>query len=169
MDGPQSPCYFQVLQSFYQSFSDCTKSTNHNWYNRHFLILLFFSIPLQSRGTYPSFDFFQFYYAFGRDTKVHNSASSFFFLFSLFIIRFNRLAAIWQFFCLSQPQKSFCVLFSRTEAVFCKYHLFVWSNFNFIIIIIIFYYYYTPCRFFPLALTGGLSLESEWQHVSSSQ
>ena len=28
--------YFQVLQSFYQSYGDCTKSTNYNWYNHHF-------------------------------------------------------------------------------------------------------------------------------------
>ena len=26
--------------------------------------------------------------------------------------------------------------------------------------------YFTPCKFFPLALTGGISLESEWQQVS---
>ena len=26
--------YLKVLQSLYQSFGDCTKSTNYNWYNR---------------------------------------------------------------------------------------------------------------------------------------
>ena len=31
------PCrYFQVLQSLYQSFGDCTNGTSYNWYNRHF-------------------------------------------------------------------------------------------------------------------------------------
>ena len=30
------PSYFQVLQSLYQSFSDCTERSNYNWYHRHF-------------------------------------------------------------------------------------------------------------------------------------
>ena len=29
----------------YQAFSDCTKSTNYNWYYRHLHILLFFHFP----------------------------------------------------------------------------------------------------------------------------
>ena len=36
--------YFQVLQSLYQSFGDCIKSTNYNWYNSHFHISTDFSI-----------------------------------------------------------------------------------------------------------------------------
>ena len=51
---PPSP-YFQLLQSLYQSFRDCTKSTNFYWYNRHFLVAFFFSIPSQGPGTYHSF------------------------------------------------------------------------------------------------------------------
>ena len=42
MDGLQSSCYFQVLQSLYQHFGDCTKSTNYNWYNCHFHVLQVF-------------------------------------------------------------------------------------------------------------------------------
>ena len=34
--------YFQVLQSLYQSFADCTKSTDYNWYNPHFHVPQFF-------------------------------------------------------------------------------------------------------------------------------
>ena len=41
--------YFQVLQSLYQSFGDCTKSTNHNWYNRHFHVPQFFNSLARSR------------------------------------------------------------------------------------------------------------------------
>ena len=40
-DGLHSFRYFQVLQSVYQSFGDCTQGTNYNWYNRHFHILQF--------------------------------------------------------------------------------------------------------------------------------
>ena len=39
-----------------------------------------FSVPLQGRGTYPSFHIFQFHSAVRRDRKVHNSASPLFFL-----------------------------------------------------------------------------------------
>ena len=31
----------------------------------------------------------------------------------------------------------------------------------------IFFFYFTPCKFFPLVLAGGLSLEFAWQEVSS--
>ena len=30
LDGLHSSSYFQILQSLYQSFGDCTKSTNYN-------------------------------------------------------------------------------------------------------------------------------------------
>ena len=45
------------FKSSNQSFGDFTKSTNYNWYNRHFHIpqFVFFSILLQ--GTYLSFYF----------------------------------------------------------------------------------------------------------------
>ena len=36
LDGLHSSLYFQDLQSLYQSFGDRSKSTNYNWYNRHF-------------------------------------------------------------------------------------------------------------------------------------
>ena len=42
LDGLQSSSYFNVLQSLYQSFGDSTKSTNYNWYHRHFHIPQFF-------------------------------------------------------------------------------------------------------------------------------
>ena len=38
LNGLHLSSYFQVLQSLYQSFDDCTTNTNYNWYNRHFHI-----------------------------------------------------------------------------------------------------------------------------------
>ena len=53
-----SSSYFQPLQSLYQSFGDCTKSTNYNWYKRHFNFPQFFF----KRSRYLSF--FSFYFNF---------------------------------------------------------------------------------------------------------
>ena len=59
---------------------------------------------------------------------------------------------------------------------FCIYHLFVWSNSNFLhnsywIIFLTqtchYYYYFTSCGFFMLALLGGLPLELERQQAPS--
>ena len=38
LDSLRLARYFQVLQSLYQPFSDCTQSTNYNWYSRHFRV-----------------------------------------------------------------------------------------------------------------------------------
>ena len=42
LDALHSSSYFQVLKSLYESFDDCTKSTNYNWYKRHFHVPQFF-------------------------------------------------------------------------------------------------------------------------------
>ena len=53
--------------------------------------------------------------------------------FLLIIIRSNRLVEIrWSVF-MSKSLRSLCVAFSRTESWLCIYHLFVGSNFNFVI------------------------------------
>ena len=49
LDSLHPSRYFQLLQSLYQSFGDCTKSTNYNWYNRHFHVLQFFNSLARSR------------------------------------------------------------------------------------------------------------------------
>ena len=50
LDCLLSSSYFQVLQSLYQSFGDCTKSTNYNWYNCQFHVPhLFFNSLTKSR------------------------------------------------------------------------------------------------------------------------
>ena len=42
LDGLHWSPYFQVLQSLYQFFGNCNKSTNYNWYQRHFHVPQFF-------------------------------------------------------------------------------------------------------------------------------
>ena len=68
-----------------------------------------------------------------RDCKVPNSASSFFLLLMLIIIRSGRLAEIWWSICISKSQRSMCVSFFRIDSGLCSYHSFVWSNFNFLL------------------------------------
>ena len=36
LDGLHLSCYFLAFQLLYQSFGDCTESTNYNWYHRHY-------------------------------------------------------------------------------------------------------------------------------------
>ena len=80
LDSLHPSHYFQVSQSLYQSFGDCTKSTNYNWYNRHFHAPQFFQFPCKVDVLIPLFVFILFYSVALSDTKVHNSASSLFFV-----------------------------------------------------------------------------------------
>ena len=52
--------------------------------------------------------------------------------FLLIIIRSGLLAEIGWSVCMSKSHRSLCVSFSRTSAGLFKYHLFVWSNLNFL-------------------------------------
>ena len=52
--------------------------------------------------------------------------------FLLIIIRFSLLVEIRWSVCISKSHRSLCVLFSRTSAGLCIYHLFVWLNLNFL-------------------------------------
>ena len=92
LDGLHSSFYFQVLQSLYQSFGDCTKCTNHNWYNHQFHVSQFFQFPSKVQVFIFLFFFFQFYSVVSRDSKIHNSASSFFFFFFVDYYKF------WSFY-----------------------------------------------------------------------
>ena len=56
-----SSFYFQVLQSLYHSFLDCTKSTNYNWYNCQFQAPLFFHFPNNVEVLILLFALIQFY------------------------------------------------------------------------------------------------------------
>ena len=52
--------------------------------------------------------------------------------FLLIIIRSGLLAEIWWSVYMSKSYRSLCVLFSRTGAGLCIYHLLIWSNLNFL-------------------------------------
>ena len=52
--------------------------------------------------------------------------------FLLITIRSGLLAEIRGSFCMSKSHSSLCVSFSRKTTLFCIYHLFVWSNLNFL-------------------------------------
>ena len=55
-----------------------------------------------------------------------------FIFYFLIIIRSGLLAEIRWSMCMLKSHGSLCVLFSRTDAWLCIYHLFVWSNLNFL-------------------------------------
>ena len=78
-----------------------------------------------------SFHIFQFYSVVSQDSKVDNFANSLFF-FLVIIIRSGLLAEIRQSEGMSKSHRSLCVSFSRIGAGLCIYHLFVWSNLNFL-------------------------------------
>ena len=61
-----------------------------------------------------------------------SSFDRFSFLLSLIITWCGRLAEIKWSVCISKSQERLCVSYSRTESVLCIYHLFVWSNLNFL-------------------------------------
>ena len=54
------------------------------------------------------------------------------FIFLLSIIRFGRLAEIRWSVCISKSLRSLWISFARTDSLLCIYHLFVWSDFNFL-------------------------------------
>ena len=99
------------------------------------------------------FTFLQFYSVVSRDSKVDNFANSLFF-FLLIIIRSGLLAEIRWSVYMSKSCRSLCVSFSRTDAGLYIYYLFALL--------------FTPFEFFKSVSADSLSLESEWQQVSSS-
>ena len=97
----------------------------------------------------------------------------------LIIMRSGLLDGISWSVCILKSHWSLCELFSRTCAGLCIYHLFEWSNWNFLHIsqwiilptqssLALYSFCATPLEFFTSALADGLSLEFEWQQVTSS-
>ena len=85
-----------------------------------------------ARSRYLSFfsHSFSFYCVVSRDSKVDNFAN---FLFFLLVIRSSGLLVEIRWpVCMSKFHRSLCVSFYRTEAGLCIYHLFIWSNLNFL-------------------------------------
>ena len=108
-----------------------------------FIFHNFFQSPSKIHVLIRLFTFFIFYSVASRHSKVLNFASSlflflfflfffFFFFFLLIIIRSGRLAETRRSVCISKFQRSLCVSFSWTDAGLCIYHLFIWSNLNFL-------------------------------------
>ena len=75
LDGLHSSTYFQVLKFFYQSFGDCTNSTNYNWYNCHFYVLQFYQFSIKVEVLNLLFAFFPFSSEVSKDNKILNTAS----------------------------------------------------------------------------------------------
>ena len=95
-----------------------------------FLFHSFFQFPRKFQILILLFIYFQFYSVVSRDSNVHNFAIS---LFLLIIIMSGRLAEIKWSVCMWKSRRDLCVSFSRTDVGLCIYHLFVWSNWNFLL------------------------------------
>ena len=65
-----------------------------------------------------------------RDSKIHNTASSLFFV-DYYIIWTAGGDLVIHF--ISESHRSLCFSFSRKDDRLCIYHLFVWSNLNFLL------------------------------------
>ena len=76
------------------------------------------------------FTFFQFYSVVSLNSKVDSFANPFFFF--LIIIRSGLLVEVRGSVCMPKSNRSLCVPFSNTDTGLCIYHLFVWSNLNFL-------------------------------------
>ena len=128
------PLISKSLQSAYQSFGDCTKSTNYNWHNRLFNVAQFFQFPRKVEVFIFFFTFFQFNSVIMRHSKFHNSTSSLFFLcvswLSLGLVVWPTLGNPFA----SQNPSGVCAYHSTRQILGCAYiyHLFLWLIFNFL-------------------------------------
>ena len=85
----------------------------HSFFNSLTRYLSFFSV---------SFNF----------TLWSTGTAKFFFHFFIVIIKSGRLAEIKRTVGMSKSQGKLCVSFTRIDVGLCIYHLFVWSNLNFL-------------------------------------
>ena len=67
-----------------------------------------------------------------RQSTLFGRFCFFVFCFLLTITKSGRLAEIRWFVCISKSQIILCISFSWTDSGLCIYHLFLWSNFNFL-------------------------------------
>ena len=91
---------------------------------------IFFSVAWQGRRVNSSFYFPSVLFC----GQPWQKSSQFYNYFLLIIIRSGLLAEIRWSACMSKSYRSLCVSFSMTNAGLCIYHLFVWSNLNFLYI-----------------------------------
>ena len=83
-----------------------------------------------ARSKYLSFFSHSFSFILWSAWTVKSTILQFFIFFWLIIFRSGFLAR-WSV-CMLKSHRSLCALFSRTCAGLCIYHLFVWSNLNFL-------------------------------------
>ena len=91
-----------------------------------------FSILEQGRSTYPSFHILSVLFCGQPGQKSQQFCRFSFFFLLLIILRSGLLAEIRWSVCMSKFHRSVCVSFSRTGTGLCIYHLFVWSDLNFL-------------------------------------
>ena len=89
--GLHSFSYFDVLQSLYQTFVDCTECTNYNWYHCRFHVPLLFQFSFKALVFIPLFAFLQFYSVVSRNGKILYSAGSLFCWLSSSLVVWPRL------------------------------------------------------------------------------
>ena len=91
----------------------------------------FFQFPSMFDLLFLLFTFFQFYSVVSRDIKGDNLANSHFFFFCRLLLGLVFLLRLGVP-CVCQRPKGVYESSSRTDAELCIYHLFVWSNSNFL-------------------------------------
>ena len=91
---------------------------------------IYFSVPLQGLGTYLSFHFLSVLHWAQPGQQSPLFGCSTFLL--LTITRSGHLDEIRWSVYISKSQRRLCISFSRVDSGLCIYHLFVWSNLNFL-------------------------------------
>ena len=127
---PTCPLIFIFSMSFFQTFPNCTKNINYSWYQCHFHVPQFFQFSSKVEVPMLLFTFFQFYSVVNWDSNVHNRQVFFFFFVLFYKIR-SSVEIRWSD-CTSKSHRSLCISSSWKDSRLCIYHLFVWSNFNFL-------------------------------------
>ena len=87
-----------------------------------------------ARSRYLSFFSHSFSFILWSAVTAKSTILQVFFLLLLIIIKSGLLAGIRWSVCMLMSNRSLCLAFSRTGAGLCIYHLFVWSNLNFLCI-----------------------------------
>ena len=121
-----------LISKFSSTFNncDCNKSTDYNWYKPHLHVPQFFFHNLANSRYLSLFSFcFSFTLWLTGTATLTNLQVLFFFLI---IIRSYRLAENKSSVCMLKSHRSLCVSFSWTNARLSMYHLFRWSNLNFL-------------------------------------
>ena len=85
-----------------------------------------------ARSSYLSFFSLSFRFILWSAGTAKSTILQIFFFFLLIIMRSGLLAGIKWSVCMLKSHRSLCVSFSRTYAGLCIYHLFEWSNWNFL-------------------------------------